>query len=131
MEAAHVTQLVDHCHYRYQHPLGLLLISTTLESRGLLESEELGQRISTVYTVPPLTAADVEALLRQSSPDLARTLQKAGVRRREGVMQVLVRTVDGAVRRLRQIVCRAEQIAARRGKTVDVDDLESALGMQS
>lgn len=128
---AHVAQLIDHCAFRHQHALGLLLVTTTLEWRGLQESEELGQRLTTVMHVSPLSVADVEAVLGHRSPELARALQKAGLRRREALMQALVRAVDGAVRRLLQIVERAERDAARRRRPVDLDELERAIGLQA
>lgn len=128
---AHVVQLIDHCHLRYQHPLGLLLVTTTLEWRGLRESEELGQRLTTVLHVPPMSTADVQAVLERRSPDLVRVLQKAGVRRRESVTQALIRAVDGSIRRLMHIVDRTEQNAARRGRAVELDDLEHAINVQA
>lgn len=127
----HVAQLIDHCHLRHQHALGLLLVTTTLDWRGLRESEELGQRLTTVMHVPPLSAVDLEAVLEHRSPDLMRALRKAGVRRREAVTQALIRGVDGSIRRLVHIVDRAEQNAARRGRAVELDDLEHAINLQA
>ena len=127
----HVTQLVDHCRDRHGHRLGLAFVSTTTELTALQASGELGQRLSTVLPIPPLAPADVEAVLAQLSPAVSRALGKAGGRRGEALLLRVIEVVDGRVRRLADIVQRAERIARAGGRPVVIADVESALIMQA
>ncbi len=127
----HVTQLLDHCAYRYQHRLGLGFISTSDDHPALHESGELGQRISTVQRVPPLSASDVEAAVRVLSPAVTRVLSKLGDRARATQLTAVVHSVDGSIRRLTQILRRAEQIATARDRHLSLEDLTDALDAQA
>jgi len=128
---AHAMQLVDHCAERFGHKLGVVLISTDQRHKALQKTGELGQRISTVLEVPPLTGEQVEAALLALSGPVARCLASAGVRARAEVMDALINKVDGAVRRLDRIVQRAEGLAAHRGTAMRLDDVKTAVRLQA
>lgn len=127
----HVTQLVDHCRDRHQHPLGLAFVSTTTELAALQASGELGQRLSTLLPIPPLAPGDVEWVIAQLSPAVSRVLGKARGRRAEAVLLRLIEEVDGRVRPLNDIVQRAERLARAEGRAVTLADVELAIAMQA
>lgn len=128
---AHVTQLVDHCQLRHGHALGLLLIGTTTDYQGLTQSGELGQRVTTMFRVPPIGLEEVDDFIDALSPDLRRALRKAGVRARDDAMASLIIAADGSCRRLTSIIRRAMRAAERAQRPVELRDLMNAINGQA
>jgi type II secretory pathway predicted ATPase ExeA len=128
---AHVTQLVDHCQLRHGHALGLLLIGTTTDYQGLVNSGELGQRVTTVFRVPPLGEEEVNVFIDSLSPDLRRALRKAGSRARDDAFHALIVAADGSCRRLVRIIERAQHSARRAGRPLELRDLLNAIAAQA
>lgn len=125
----HAMLLVDTCLREYGHPLGLVLIGTPNATTIVRETGQMGQRVPITFAVPLLGPDEIAAVCK-ARPRLAALLKEIGVRRTEALLRLVVGTSAGSIRRLIQMLHRAERLADATGMRLTAEHLQIALDMQ-
>ncbi|MCC6769780.1 MAG: ATP-binding protein [Gemmatimonadaceae bacterium] len=125
----HAMLLVDTCQREYGHALGLVLIGTPNATTIVRETGQMGQRVPITFAVPLLGPDELVALCK-ARPRLAALLKEIGARRTEALLRLIVGKVAGSMRRLVQILSRAERLADLAGTRLTEAQVQVAVGMQ-
>ncbi len=109
------------------HHMGLLLVGNPKLRRTLAASRELGQRVATVITMPMIDRRFVGESLATLEPSLGDLREQLGKKAWAPLEELLVRKVDGKIRRLTIIVANAVVLSRRLGRPIDAVILRTAI----
>jgi DNA transposition AAA+ family ATPase len=123
----HLREVPDRAHREHGHRMGLLLVGNPGLRRTLAASGELGQRIATVITMPLLDRRFIGESLATLEPGLGTLRDELGKKAWAPLEELLVRKVDGKIRRLTTIVANAAVLSRRLGRPIDAVILRTAI----
>lgn len=126
----HAMLLIDVCAKSYGHPFGLILVGTPNAASIVRETGQMGQRVPVEFAVPLLAPDEIIALC-EARASFAALRRASGVRRWEALMHELVTKVGGSIRRLTQILRRAERLAGMAQSRLTEEHVRLALDAQA
>ncbi len=107
----HAMLLIDACAQSFGHPLGLILVGTPNAAAIVRDTGQMGQRVPVEFAVPLLAPEEIVALC-EARPAFAALRRAGGTRRWDALMHDVVTKAGGSIRRLTQMLLRAERLAA-------------------
>lgn len=125
----HAMLLVDTCRRDFGHALGLVLMGTPNAEPIVRATGQVGQRVPLKFPVPLLGPEEIENVCR-ARPRIAKLLKEIGVRRAEALLREIVATAAGSIRRVQDVLDRAERLADSTGSRLTEQHLRIALDMQ-
>lgn len=126
----HAMLLMDTCARTYAHRLGLVLIGTPNAAAVVRETGQMGQRVAIEFAVPLLTPEEIGAVCAARA-SYAAMERGTGKRRAEALMHDVVQGAAGSIRRLMDVLDRADRYAAGEGVRLAEHHVRLALDLQA